>query len=208
MGWKEKNISKARREVLIKMVAQAILTYSMSMFKISNKICDNINSALAKYWWGQTWNEKIIHWIRWSKLCNPNDRGGMGFRDIHAFNLAMLKKQAWWLIQGSHSLFFRVYKVCYFPNCSFMEVEIGNNPSFVWSRLLETRDLIRAATVWKVGDGKSIKIDDHRWLPHPPQFRPEAENNMRVCDLFNPDTGQWHQQLLIHTFMPHTMAEI
>ena len=89
-----------------------------------------------------------------------------------------------------------------------MEVEIGNNPSFVWSRLLETRDLIQAATVWKVGDGKSIKIDDHRWLPHPPQFRPEAENNMRVCDLFNPDTGQWHQQLLIHTFMPHTMAEI
>ena len=54
MGWKEKNISKAGREVLIKMVAQAILTYSMSMFKISNKICDNINSALAKYWWGQT----------------------------------------------------------------------------------------------------------------------------------------------------------
>ena len=54
MGWKEKNISKAGREVLIKMVAQAIPTYFMSMFKISNKICDDINSALAKYWWGQT----------------------------------------------------------------------------------------------------------------------------------------------------------
>ena len=32
MGWKEKYISKASREVLIKMVAQAIPTYSMSMF--------------------------------------------------------------------------------------------------------------------------------------------------------------------------------
>jgi len=52
MRWKEKYISKAGREVLIKMVTQAIPTYSMSMFKIPKKICDDINSVLAKYWWG------------------------------------------------------------------------------------------------------------------------------------------------------------
>ena len=47
MGWKEKFISKARREVLIKMVAQAIPTYSMSLFKLPKSICDNINSLLV-----------------------------------------------------------------------------------------------------------------------------------------------------------------
>ena len=52
MGWKEKNISKVGREVLIKSVAQAILTYSMSIFKISRAVCDGMNSILAKYWWG------------------------------------------------------------------------------------------------------------------------------------------------------------
>ena len=61
MGWKEKYISKAGREVLIKTVAQAIPTYSMSMFKIPKKICGDINSVLAKYLWGQTKNEKKIH---------------------------------------------------------------------------------------------------------------------------------------------------
>jgi len=132
----------------------------------------------------------------------------MGFRDIHAFNLAMLAKQAWRLIQGTHSLFFRVYKANYFPNCPFMEAELGNNPSFMWRSLLETRNLIRAATVWEVGDGRSIKIDDHRWLPHPPQFKPDADKNLRMCDLFNPDTSQWHGQLLSHTFLPTTMATI
>ena len=34
IGWKEKIISKARREIIIKMVAQAILTYTMGIFKI------------------------------------------------------------------------------------------------------------------------------------------------------------------------------
>ena len=52
MGWKEKHISKAGRDVLIKTVAQAISTYSMSLFKIPRTVCDGINSVLAKYWWG------------------------------------------------------------------------------------------------------------------------------------------------------------
>ena len=89
-----------------------------------------------------------------------------------------------------------------------MEAELGNNPLFVWRSLLKTRNLIRAATVWEVGDRRSIKIDDHRWLPHPPQFRPDANKNLRVCDLFNPDTRQWHGQLLSHTFLPTTVAAI
>ena len=49
MGWKEKHISKVGREVLIKTVAQAIPTYSMSLFKIPKTICDGINSTLSKY---------------------------------------------------------------------------------------------------------------------------------------------------------------
>jgi len=47
MGWKEKYISKAGREVPIKMVAQAIPIYPMSMFKIPKKIYDDINSVLG-----------------------------------------------------------------------------------------------------------------------------------------------------------------
>ena len=45
MRRKGKNVSKARREVLIKTAAQTIPTYSMSMFKSPKKNCDDINSA-------------------------------------------------------------------------------------------------------------------------------------------------------------------
>ena len=91
-GWKEKFISKAGREVLLKTVAQAIQTYSMSLFQLPKALCNDINSIMARYWWGQTSNEKKIHWINWKRLCDPKKTGGMGFRDIHAFNLAMLAK--------------------------------------------------------------------------------------------------------------------
>lgn len=110
IGWKEKTISKVGRETLIKSMAQAIPTYFMSIFKILRRVCEGINLVLAKNWWEQTWSEKKIHWINWNRLCTPKNKGGIGFRDIHAFNLAMLAKQAWCLVTGSHSLFFRVYK--------------------------------------------------------------------------------------------------
>lgn len=50
LGWKEKFISKAGREILIKTVAEAIQTYSMSLFKLPKTICDSINFLLEKYW--------------------------------------------------------------------------------------------------------------------------------------------------------------
>ena len=170
MGWKEKFISKAGCEILIKTMAQAIPTYSMSLFKIPKTICDNINSILSKYWWGKTKEERKIHWINWQKLCAHKKNGGMGFRDVSAFNLAMLAKQAWRLIHNNQSLFYRVYKARYFPNCSFMTAELGPNPSFVWRSLLVARDVIREGSTWKVGDGRNIGVLSHKWLQNEPDF--------------------------------------
>ena len=58
LGWKEKFISKADQEILTKMVAQSIPTYFMSLFRLPKAMCDAINLTLAKYWWGQKYDEK------------------------------------------------------------------------------------------------------------------------------------------------------
>uniref|UniRef100_A0A7N2KVG0 Uncharacterized protein n=1 Tax=Quercus lobata TaxID=97700 RepID=A0A7N2KVG0_QUELO len=50
IGWKEKLISKAGREVLIKTIAQAISAFSMSLFQLPKTLCSDINSIMAKYW--------------------------------------------------------------------------------------------------------------------------------------------------------------
>lgn len=92
MGQKDKFISKAEREILVKMVAQTIPTYSMGIFKILKALCDTMNSTLAKYWWEITKDERKIHWINQKKLCTPKKNGGMGFHDFQAFNLELLAK--------------------------------------------------------------------------------------------------------------------
>jgi len=94
----------------------------------------------------------------------------MGFRDIQDFNLALLAKQAWRLLLNPHSLFFRVYKSRYFPNYSFMDAELGSNPSYVWRSLLAAKEIICEGSKWGVGDGRTIGVTTHKWLSHKPIF--------------------------------------
>ena len=45
-GWKEKLLSKAGKEVLIKAVAQAIPTYIMSCFKVPDSLCEELTGMI------------------------------------------------------------------------------------------------------------------------------------------------------------------
>ena len=132
----------------------------------------------------------------------------MGFRDIQAFNLAMLAKQAWLLIHNTHALFYQVYKSRYFPNCSFMDAEIGSNPSYVWRSLLAARDLIKEGSQWQVGDGSYIEVSTHKWLTLKPIFLGEVRPNLLVKDLIDGATGQWDRDKVFDLFAYKTRIEI
>ena len=57
-GWKGKTLSRAGKEILIKAVAQSIPTYTMGVFQLPVKLCEELQSMCARYWWGQMGNER------------------------------------------------------------------------------------------------------------------------------------------------------
>lgn len=144
----------------------------------------------------------------WGKFCISKKKGGMGFRDLHAFNLAMLAKQEWRLIHNNGSLFYKEYKARYFPNTSFMEAELGHNPSFVWHSLVAARDIIHVGSCWTIGDGRSIFVASSSWLPHSPSFFITPSQEMKVADLIDNDTRQWDRGKLSTTFDRRTCETI
>ena len=153
-GWKEKLLSQAGREVLIKSVIQAIPTYSMSCFKLSKGLIQEIEVMICKFWWDCHGDNKKVHWVKWEKLCQAKNCGGMGFKEIEKFNDALLAKQVWRMLKNPESLCHRVFKAQFFPDCSILEANPLINGSYAWKSILSARDVVRKGMVWRIGDGK------------------------------------------------------
>ena len=128
-SWNRKTLSIGGKELLVKIVVQAILTYVMGYFLLLKSLCNEINSMICRYWWKHDRNMKRIHW---KQMCMAKNAGGMIFRDMQLFNLALLGKQWWRLQHNTKSLMYDVMKVRYFPSVSFLEAELESNPSLIW----------------------------------------------------------------------------
>lgn len=52
---------------------------------------------MNSFWWGskRSGGSGGINWMKWERLCKPKDFGGIGFKQLHIFNVAMLGKQMW-----------------------------------------------------------------------------------------------------------------
>jgi hypothetical protein len=164
-GWQEKMLSKAGKEILVKAVAQAIPTYAMSCFDITRTLCDELSAMVSRYWWSQQDKKHKIHWLSWEKLTRSKKKGGLGFRDLHLFNLAMLARQAWRLLTNPDSLCGKVLKAKYFPNSSILECQVKEGISYSWRSILQGVELGKKGLIWRVGDGSHIKIWTDPWIP-------------------------------------------
>ena len=207
-GWKGKFLSHAGREILIKAVAQATPTYTMSCFKIPDTLCKELNSMMSNFWWGQKNRERKVAWVSWEKLCTPKEDGGMGFRDLKAFNLALLAKQWWRMLQSPNLLVHKVFKVKYIWNGSFNEAELGRRPSYVWRSMLAARKVVDRGSKWCIGNGKSVHIWKDRWIPSPESFKVTSPIGVHtgmeiVSSLLDTDRKAWDVVKVKNLFLPH-----
>jgi hypothetical protein len=205
-SWKEKALSWAGKEVLIKAVAQAIPTFVMGCFDLTKDVCDQISTVIARYWWSNQDEDNKIHWISWEKLIKPKEEGGLGFRDIHTFNMAMLAKQGWRLIHNPDSLCAQVLRDKYFPQGDILKASQKPNMSYTWRSISKGIDVLKAGIVWRVGNGSKINIWSDPWLPRDSTRRPFTPRGSTIIstatDLINSITGGWDEELVSQIFWP------
>ncbi|CAN0837140.1 Putative ribonuclease H protein At1g65750, partial [Linum grandiflorum] len=175
--WRGRKLSQASREILIKAVAQAIPTYFMNTFLLTGGIIYEIEKLMNSFWWGTKWNGGGgIPWMRWKKICLRKEFGGMGFRDILGFNLAMLGAEGsnpsfiWRSVRATQALVRRGLRWRLGDGCS---VNIWTDP---WLR-----------------DGASC------WISGP---CPTGMEELTVSDLLIPGLAEWDEELLEELVSP------
>jgi hypothetical protein len=63
--WREKFLSVGGKEILLKAVIQSLLVFAMAVFNIPKKICKQITDEMSGFWWGDTDEQKRMHWWAW-----------------------------------------------------------------------------------------------------------------------------------------------
>lgn len=97
-SWKSRQLSIGGRVTLINSVLASLPLYLFSFYKAPRKIIDEITKLQRRFLWGGDEESKKMAWVRWNTLCTPKDKGGLGIKNLEAFNIALLTKWRWRLL--------------------------------------------------------------------------------------------------------------
>lgn len=130
----------------------------------------------------------------------PKYMGGLGFRDFEIFNLALLARQAWRILENPESLSSRILKAVYYPDGDFLSAELGSHPSQIWRSVLEGRDMLKLGLIRRIGTGSSTHVWDMNWIPWKENMRPIVSlvpnPPLLVSDLMDQVNARWNTQLM------------
>ncbi|KAA3481446.1 reverse transcriptase [Gossypium australe] len=194
-GWSSRLLSQGGKEIFIKAILQAIPTYAISVFLFPKKGA----------------GKRGIHWCQWKLLRRSKDEGGMGFRNMAQFNISLLAKQGWRLLNYPDSLVAQVFKAKYFPESNFLNSRLGNSCSYVWQSIWATKATLEKGLIWKIGMGMKISITEDAWIPNyvNVRLRSRVDNLQidKVADLIYSNEREWKRDLIVNTF-PEDVADL
>ncbi|KAH9672067.1 reverse transcriptase domain-containing protein [Citrus sinensis] len=152
---REISIGRKKKEVF-KYIRDKLWQRLQGIYLLPKELCRELEGLMNSFWWRNNHSSgKGINWVKWEYLCNPKGCGGLGFKQLHLFNIAMLGRQMWKLLTCPESLMARILKA---PS-------LGHNPSYVWRSILAAKEVVVQGSRVQVGSGHSISIGKDPWLP-------------------------------------------
>lgn len=103
--------------------------------------------------------------MSWRNICQPKRIGGLGFRDLGAFNKAFLMKISWGMVDNVDDLWARELKRKYnFGNDILPVVQCQANSSGKWMGVCSTWCHVKDGLRWIVSNEKRVRFWCDRWL--------------------------------------------
>lgn len=85
----------------------------------------------------------------WDSICSPKACGGLGFRRMKDYNIALFPKLAWSIATNKDTLWVQLLKAKYLRWKSFLHDDITHfNASWIWSDVIKCRFLILKGVVY------------------------------------------------------------
>jgi hypothetical protein len=138
--------------------------------------------------------------------CVLQKKMGMGFRDLHAFNLAMLAKQIWRFLCNPNSLCAQVLRAKYYPDGNLLNTGPKKGSSFTWQSIISGLQTFKRGHIWRVGNGQNIDIWKDHWVLGMPSREIDTLHGhvifKKVSELIDPISGEWDEAIIWDIFNP------
>lgn len=212
INWSTQFLSTAGKAIMLQTVLSAIPTYPMTCFLLPVSLCKRIQSELTRFWWDSTPGEKKICWVSWDTLTQSKSKGGLGFRDIQAFNQALLAKIAWRLITEPNCLFSRVVLGKYCHKRPFLKISPSSAISDGWRGVLHGRDLLLQHLGKAIGNGETTSLWSDSWIQPETNLKHHGpvllqDKDLMVSDILTRETKEWNRSR-INNLMPELTNHI
>ncbi|KAK5770921.1 hypothetical protein PVK06_047081 [Gossypium arboreum] len=140
-----------------------------------------------------------------------NKGGGMWFRDLSKFNIALLAKHGWCIMENPSSLISCVLRDKYFNGSNFMEAPLGTNPSLIWKSIWCAKGFLGLGLKLRIGSGTEVSIWHDYWLPGNDQRLISTEKVVGlnwVSDLILLNPNRWNSDIIYSNFAKEEVDKI
>lgn len=154
---------------------------------------------------------KGIYIKAWDSVCTSKAYGGLDLENPHKFNLALLTRLAWRLLENPNKLWSIILKCKYFPKKDPLNYKNKSVRSWVWTSICRGIEVLKENHSWEIGNGENINLWHDRWLPNGnfPKPRGDVSNTQfkKVVHIID-NNGNWNNNLIEHLFDSNTIKEI
>jgi hypothetical protein len=164
-SWIAKNLSYAGRLQLLSSVLYSLQVYWTGIFILPKKIIKAIEQKFNRFLWTGKSEGSAKAKVSWNALCFPKKEGGLGLKRLDVWNQSSMLRHIWSLFAKSGSLWVAWVKDYLIKGRSFWSINIPQNCSWSWRKILKMRGIAKRILKFEVGTRENIFLWFDCWHP-------------------------------------------
>lgn len=169
-----------------------------------------LRSIQSKIFWGGNDLEKRIARVKWDDMCKEKKAGGLGFKDLLAFNRALLGKWVWRFLNENDCLWVKVVRSRFGELNWSRQGECRTNcrrRGGWWNAVISSvsgqdGDWFWESLVQVLGDGMTADFWDGLWSGEQPLksifnllFQLSTKKDKKVGEMGSWENGRWKREM-------------
>jgi len=112
-----------------------------TMFIIPQEVIDQINAICHNYFWGGVAEYTKSPYISWSTTYTPKKYGGIGLKNLSAWNKASIIKLVWCIALKKDILWEKWIHTKYLKTKDWWTYQPPSNCNWYWRKIISIKDL-------------------------------------------------------------------